>query len=387
MDRQYWRVIAPGRKEVTGCIGELVEALLSGGAARLVPLLARPLNAHSSENVEVIPGENVEDEKEGGCTRRTRTRSLSQSHLAETSRIEQHDSILKVNLFKVNPGIENNLESFPWLPSEIHHAIFKTLDDVQDVLCLSLTSRYFWAVGLSHIEDHIVSSLAPWAGERIICVSDQSNPRDFPPGLLSPTEQEDLIELNHVQDLNNFSIKHKWKKIGGPPLSQRLQEWFKEYSAQHPMSNADRIEINTGLKPELLEFYPRNQPWVLRNLTTKEYVRGEAIALKDSFIHGPHIDVIGFSEVLISRISWSSLPVEVGHGKNMSHGKWAGHRFEIAPLSSLKNCTDSADWVDVSNELLRELDFIVTSQKGDDWRYQLARRNQKVPDPVTLGYS
>ncbi|KAJ5721256.1 uncharacterized protein N7483_009190 [Penicillium malachiteum] len=382
MDRQYWRVIAPGRKEVTGCIGELVEALLSSGAANLVPLLARPLNAHRFENVEVIPGENVEDEKERGCTRRTQTRSLSQSHLTETNRIEQHHAILKVN-----PGIDNNLKSFPCLPSEIHHAIFNNIDDVQDVLCLSLTSRYFWAVGLSHIEDHIVSSLAPWAGERIICVSERSDPRDFPPGLLSPAEQEDLIELNHVHDLNNFSIKHKWKKTGGPSLSQRLQEWFKEYEAKHPMSNADRIEISTGLKPEILEFYPRNQPWVLRNLTTKEYVRGEALALKDLFIHGPHIDVIGFSEVLLSRISWSSQPVEVGHGKNMAHGKWAGHRFEITPLATLKKESDSAQWVDVSDELFRELDVIVTSQRGDDWRDHLSRRNQEVPAPVALGYS
>ena len=44
---QFWRVIAPERKEVTGCVGELVGALLSGGAANLVPLLAVPLNAHT----------------------------------------------------------------------------------------------------------------------------------------------------------------------------------------------------------------------------------------------------------------------------------------------------------------------------------------------------
>ncbi|KAJ5633587.1 hypothetical protein N7528_001429 [Penicillium herquei] len=379
---QYWRVIAPGRKEVTGCIGELVQALLSGGAANLVPLLARPLNAHSRDNVEVLPGENVEDEREGTCSRRTRTRSLSQSHLAKTNRIEQHDALLKAS-----PGTDNNLKSFSFLPSEIHHAIFNNIDDVQDVLCLSLTSRYFWAVGLSHIEDHIVSSLAPWAGERIICVSDQSDPDEFPPGLLSPAEQEDLVELNHVQDLNAFSIKHTWKKIGGPSLSQQLQEWFKEYESHHRMTSADRTEIIMGLKPEILEFYPRNQPWVLRNLTTKEYVRGEAIALKDLFVHGPHIDVIGFSEVLLSRISWSSQPVEVGHGKDMAHGKWAGHRFEISPLATLKRGSDSAEWVDVSDELLRELDVILTSQKGDDWRDTLSRRYQKVPAAVALGYS
>jgi len=49
--QQFWRIIAPERREVTGCLGELVEALLSGSAADIVPLLAVPLNSHRSVNV------------------------------------------------------------------------------------------------------------------------------------------------------------------------------------------------------------------------------------------------------------------------------------------------------------------------------------------------
>lgn len=43
---QAWRVIAPGRKEATGSLGELLDALLSGSATGLVPLLAVPLKIH-----------------------------------------------------------------------------------------------------------------------------------------------------------------------------------------------------------------------------------------------------------------------------------------------------------------------------------------------------
>lgn len=43
---QVWRVIAPERKEATGILGELLEALLSGSAAGIVPLLATPLKVH-----------------------------------------------------------------------------------------------------------------------------------------------------------------------------------------------------------------------------------------------------------------------------------------------------------------------------------------------------
>lgn len=43
---QVWRVIAPERKEATGALGELIDAVLCQSAAGIVPLLAVPLNVH-----------------------------------------------------------------------------------------------------------------------------------------------------------------------------------------------------------------------------------------------------------------------------------------------------------------------------------------------------
>lgn len=128
-----------------------------------------------------------------------------------------------------------------------------------DVLRFSLTSRYFWAVGLVHIEEHIVRSLAPWAGEQIICINDRSDPSNYPSGLLTPTQEAEVRELNRIFDLNSFSIKNSYKRVGGPSLSQKLQQWFQEYESHCSMSEADRVEIMMGLKPEILEFYPRDQ--------------------------------------------------------------------------------------------------------------------------------
>ncbi|KAJ5798386.1 uncharacterized protein N7503_007682 [Penicillium pulvis] len=379
--QQLWRIIAPGRREVTGSLGELMEALVSGSAANIVPLLAVPLDTHRHENLQVDPGENIEDEEEEECTKRPRTNNLPKSHWDKAARIDQHDS-----KDICGPDRKTKPNSLYALPSKVHNLIFDSLDEIEDVLSLSLVNRYFWAVGLTHIEDRIVSFLAPWAGERIICVSDDSDPSDFPPGLLSADEQADLAQLIRVHHIDTFTIDNKWKKTGSQSLSQRLENQFKRWEAEHPMSEADRTEILMGLKPEMLEFYPRDQPWILRNLTTKEYVRSEVIALKESFIHGPQIDVLGFSEVLISRISWSSRPIDVGHGLNLSHGKWAGHRFDIVPLSCVPKSA-SQGWTDVSNEILREMDLIFTSQKGDDWRDNLSRRNQKLAPSVALGYS
>ncbi|KAJ5151727.1 hypothetical protein N7492_010022 [Penicillium capsulatum] len=380
---QVWRVIAPERKEATGLLGKLLEALLSGSAAGIVPLLASILNENSHENVEVLPGENVEDEEDDfECTKRTRTNGLPQNHSSKAARIEHHDI---QNMFGID--VRTRRRSLYQLPSEIHHLIFAGLPDVQDVLCLSLANRYFWAVGLLHIEDHIVGSLAPWAGERIVCISDHSDPKEFPLSILNEPEQADVAELNQIYDLQSFSIKNTWKKVGGPSLSQRLQKWFEDYEVKHPMSEADRTEVMTGLKPEILEFYPRDQEWVLRNLTVQEYVRGGVIALKEGFIHGPQIDVLGFAEVLILRIAWSSEPVHSGRSGNLARGKWAGHRFDITPLAIHEEREDKNEWKDVSDEVFREIDVIFSAQKGDDWREQLTRQHLVTTVPIFMGYS
>jgi hypothetical protein len=121
-------------------------------------------------------------------------------------------------------------------------------------------------------------------------------------------------------------------------------------------TNADLITL--GLRPRSdREFLPRNEPWILRNLTNKQFVRSEAIALKPEFIHGPDINVIGFGEVLLLRICWSSAPaVGMEDPTNICRGVWAGHRFDITTLARhQKETGDEDDWVDVSDEVAEEI--------------------------------
>jgi hypothetical protein len=53
-------------------------------------------------------------------------------------------------------------------------------------------------------------------------------------------------------------------------------------------------------------YYLQDQQWILRNLTTKQFVRSDAIALKSEFIHGPNINGLGFGGVVTSRIRRST---------------------------------------------------------------------------------
>lgn len=77
-------------------------------------------------------------------------------------------------------------------------------------------------------------------------------------------------------------------------------------------------------------FVPKDQAWILRNLTTKEFVTSGGIALDEKFINGPFIRGIGFGEVVMSRTCWSSSDrISMTYRGQIHRGVWAGHRFDI----------------------------------------------------------
>lgn len=118
---------------------------------------------------------------------------------------------------------------------------------------------------------------------------------------------------------------------------------------------------------DVSDFYPEDQPWILRNLTTREHVRSEAIAIKPEYIHGPNIDILGFGEVVLSRICWST-DESCGMTTDISRGIWAGHRFDITTVDKhRKGCSGQDNWKDVSEEVASEIEKIWRDQFGDDW--------------------
>lgn len=101
------------------------------------------------------------------------------------------------------------------------------------------------------------------------------------------------------------------------------------------------------------DFYPADGPWVLRNMTTREYVRCDVLAPWPHGVSGPHIGHPGFGEVVISHICWSSTPVA---DTVIHRGPWAGHWFEITTWT--RHATRAApdtQWSDVSAKIKAEV--------------------------------
>ncbi|KAH9890289.1 hypothetical protein F4778DRAFT_753231 [Xylariomycetidae sp. FL2044] len=131
-------------------------------------------------------------------------------------------------------------------------------------------------------------------------------------------------------------------------------------------------------------FYPTDRTWIFRNITTKEFVRPEAIALKPEWIRGPHLDGRGFGEVVLARTSWSNRSLLVPGGIvpeagfsdqpteeeeqqetgeeqcDIAKGVWAGHRFDITTLDRHEQEVEDAkhtnvQWKDISDEMGAEI--------------------------------
>ncbi|EQK98523.1 F-box domain containing protein [Ophiocordyceps sinensis CO18] len=197
---------------------------------------------------------------------------------------------------------------------------------------------------------------------------------DFPPGLFSDEELK-ALRKERIKVFDEFAYQYidrapsTLHDLQLPGVSRKQEEpdvfvWcqlrrLEDYVSKLPASEHAGLRYldlpqweNKGR-----EYFPANEPWILRNLTTKQIVRAEAIAMKPGFIHGPYINVLGFGEVILSRICWSSSPPrDMMDPTNICRGVWAGHCFDITTLARHQDETrGGGGWTDASDEVAKEL--------------------------------
>ncbi|KAL7894799.1 hypothetical protein HDV64DRAFT_258513 [Trichoderma sp. TUCIM 5745] len=402
---QRFQLTAPRAKKALPWGGKLGEILFDGSAKVLVHLLAIPVRPPKplsvSRPVPSIPAQPQDDHRvaqvavddapqEIGVESRVKRKAdgevlAGSPRNRKLARTEDSKTGRSVTIFD--------------LPAEVHHLIFDSCDFIEDIICLGLTTRYFWAFAREYLHDYYTPFLGRWAGENIVCVGDYVERGDFPPGLFSVEEANDLRQKTFEEPFDEddddddddydlppvfhpkepFTLYH----FTSPTISdmeKRLNLWSMS-SDIHLLCRERSIYDDAAFRltsSEMLitesTYFPRDQPWILRNLTTKEYVRSEAIALRPEYIRGPDIDVLGFGEVVLSRICWStSDSVSMADTSNISRGVWAGHRFDITTVARHRDETKEADWRDVSQEVASEIAGIWESNYGPDWRETICK--------------
>ncbi|KAK2807262.1 hypothetical protein FQN50_005549 [Emmonsiellopsis sp. PD_5] len=353
---QYFHLVAPHYRERLSWSGKLGEILFDGSAADLVPLFARP----------IIPTKyEAKNSSSAGPPKKS---TSHQKQLIPQKRRHQSSN---------PPGMATS--RLVQLPNEIHNAIIDLLD-IESAFLLGLSCWHFWVLVRPVIARHFASYLGPWAGTPVISVGDESDvDGKYPDGLLSPEDLEELAEgLDVEESEDGMPEEHAQKPVNlydladarytsiiavtssrGFPLD--LFGLALDLKYKHP-SPADILRM---ANPNRSSFYPCSEEWVLRNLTTHEFVRPSAIALDEKYIHGPFIEGLGYGEVIFSKICWS-VP-----GESLHQGAWAGHALDIVPATYLD---DKTPWKDVSDDVAREIADIWRSEYGENWRNDLVAK-------------
>ncbi|KAF8862547.1 hypothetical protein BDZ45DRAFT_739189 [Acephala macrosclerotiorum] len=256
------------------------------------------------------------------------------------------------------------------LPNELLGLVFCDLE-FEDALNLALTSQFLWKVGRKHLRNFSLPMLGNWAGKNIVCVGHGVEDGDYPQNLFNEGEAAKFLRwngnlFNYVRDMDRSCRieRHRMPPLDAVPASS-IEEYLR-------LSKSDRADFRHVLG--FSQFYGTNEDaWVLRNLTTKEFVRSEAIALGPEYVHGPHIDHIGFGEVIQSRTGWSTHPETGARYTGLHRGAWAGHAFDITTMKRHLEETEEGDWKDSSQEVSKEIASIWETQFGDEWRQHAIR--------------
>ncbi len=232
--------------------------------------------------------------------------------------------------------------------------------------------------------------MSTWAGARIICLGDECEPGDWPAGLLT-TEEENIVnegldeaevdpdegflqgpgnllgmprcrfrEINSEVEPYRMLLRPVPGEAEHPIYSKRPQTWRSPRTALDEAGHLPKSEhsqaYSFAVGKKVADYYPETESWILRNLTTAEFVQGDRLFAafhRSRRQHVPHLGYPGFGEAIMCRIYWSTGNSTVPcAGSN--RGIWAGHRFEIY-TERIHALNSDCSWKDVTSEIVNEL--------------------------------
>ncbi|GLB37941.1 hypothetical protein LshimejAT787_0409920 [Lyophyllum shimeji] len=304
-------------------------------------------------------------------------------------------------------------------PDELIDMVFGHLHDWLDVVCFVTTCQRYYEIGRPHLAACVERSIiSAWAGDRLICVGGGTEIDDVPPGALTMMETAFVKEqVRSVEQLDAFAFRKAYEddeddahEDGGsdadseywhacfvlemiPKLQHDADEKYERvqsfgrgdpdtwiycslmlkerYSARGRDASFDELyELSTLLfnrwRDALMVIHRGlddkrlyGGTYVLRNLTTREYVRGDAIRDLWAMPGKPYLKAVRFEHALLVRITWSGDPdlnIRYQGPLKLHRGVWAGHRFDICQISTVVDEEGHIDdWEDVTKDVLEEV--------------------------------
>ncbi|KZV79620.1 hypothetical protein EXIGLDRAFT_846375 [Exidia glandulosa HHB12029] len=295
-----------------------------------------------------------------------------------------------------SPTPQSKSVLFQKLALELIEMVFAANNDDFDTnACLALTCRRAWDIGaVKFFTPHLEPCRGSWNGDRVIIFGHYARFNDLPDGIFTAEEQtfidDALAAAQRTEDPGYATMSVCKRFVYGrcvrleDPLSYRrpihhllrkdvlADQWaFTVREARSRIDwngtgfiDADEGEWEYREPPDILnegiktyEVATHLADTVLRNLTTKEYVRGEAFAQSLADAEAEDWDIRwDFGDLLAMRICWSYDPsASLAYDRGITRGRWAGHRFDIVLKDALPHDADGnvlPEWTDVSDAIL-----------------------------------
>lgn len=242
-----------------------------------------------------------------------------------------------------SPWYSNNQASLRRFPTEILCAVFQHVGDIHDVVCFCLVHQKLFLIGLARLLQLQKAKVAPWAGDRLICLSDYSNSTHLPAGILPYVRKE----LENREGSRFYRVIYDfYRKLLRLPSCGL-------YSTTNIEPRLDaaftRKLVETGdygpYKALLVPRFGSHMPWVISNVSRGEYIRAQSIPTDAGNEDAPHdrIRQLKLGHAVLYSIFWSH------NSRNDSADSWAGDGFEISTIDGLRK---NMVWVDVTERML-----------------------------------
>ncbi|KAA1477021.1 hypothetical protein DENSPDRAFT_844160 [Dentipellis sp. KUC8613] len=251
------------------------------------------------------------------------------------------------------------------LPNELVDEIFNDMIEFPDCYCLALTSRRYWNLARPHIKRTITLYLQylSWAGDRVICMGDYADVKDYPPALQAAEEFKgyNIYELSTERFHGIPSGIGGWGTLGGAALRSKVAQRFRAKRGW----GIECCVLKNCISVKSVE----QSSLVLRNLSKHEYVRHDSLPV-DLLAGIQHPGPVDLAMAAFSQICWSSDPsIAIDTQVELHRGGWAGDRLDIVSIADLEGAEDredgkQVDWTDVSERVAGELTSILKVEYG-----------------------
>jgi hypothetical protein len=255
--------------------------------------------------------------------------------------------------------------------------------DKSDIICFGMASEPLWQHTLQHIrKERRPVPAAPWAGVELACTS------TYLIDLPGPFTDNDLarssVQSHHcppmvlARQINWAAMRDYDVPSEDPEIAWNLAFEAHRGVAGH-ISEAQFTKFGDNLRSVSRTFCNnyRNGIWILRNLSTREYVRCRPQAYLGGtrgYVDHPDGKWLCIDDVLLMRICWTTSTAWDPKDDIIvsRRGQWAGHCFDIVALDREEAFRlVNGKWKDVTKDVIQEAKRV---RHKIDWGVRLRLR-------------